>query len=44
MIESGNMQIRWYQQSSQGTKPATSEKNRLPAVAVAATRNASQSS
>jgi len=38
------MQIRWYQQSSHGTKPATSEKNRLPPVATAATANAAQSS
>ena len=44
MIESGYMQIRWYQQSSQGTKCATSEKKRLPPVAIAVTRNASQSS
>ena len=29
------MQIRWYQQSSHGKKCATSEKNRLPAVAIA---------
>ena len=29
--------MRWYQQSVQGTKPATSEKYRLPAVASAAT-------
>ena len=28
------MQIRWYQQSSQGMKPATSEKKRLPPVAI----------
>ncbi len=38
------MQIRWYQQSSHGTKCAISEKNRLPAVATAATTNASHSS
>jgi hypothetical protein len=38
------MQIRWNQQSSQGGKDATSEKKRLPPVATAATRNASQSS
>ena len=38
------MKTRWYQQSSQGMKSATSEKNRLPAVAIADTRNASQSS
>ena len=38
------MQMRWYQQSSHGTKWATSEKNRLPAVAVAETTKASQSS
>ena len=38
------MQIRWYQQSSHGTKPATSEKKRLPPVAIAETRKTSQSS
>src|SRR2546423_4132744 len=38
------MQIRWYQQSSHGTKCAISEKNRLPPVAIAATTKASQSS
>ena len=38
------MQMRWYQQSSHGTKPAISEKNRLPAVAIAVTTNAHQSS
>ena len=44
MIESGYMQIRWYQQSSQGTKSAISEKKRLPPVATAETTNAAQSS
>ena len=34
------MQIRWYQQSSHGTKWAISERKRLPPVAIAATRNA----
>ena len=38
------MQIRWNQQSSHGTKPAISEKKRLPPVAIAATTNAAQSS
>ena len=38
------MQIRWYQQSSQGMKPATSEKKRLPPVAIDATRKTHQSS
>ena len=42
MIESGYMQIRWYQQSSQGTKCAISERKRLPPVAIAATRNATR--
>jgi len=44
VIESGYMQMRWYQQSSHGTKCAISEKNKLPPVATAATTNASQSS
>ena len=44
MIESGYMQIRWYQQSSQGTNPAISEKKRLPPVAIEETRNAAHSS
>jgi hypothetical protein len=44
VIESGYMQIRWYQQSSQGTKWAISEKKRLPPVAIAATTKASHSS
>ena len=44
MIESGYMQIRWYQQSSQGTKSAISEKKRLPPVAIAETRKATHSS
>jgi hypothetical protein len=43
-IESGYMQMRWYQQSSQGTKCAISEKKRLPPVAIAATTKAAQSS
>jgi len=38
------MQMRWYQQSSHGTKCAISEKKRLPPVAIAATTKASQSS
>ena len=38
------MQIRWNQHSSQGTKWATSEKKRLPPVAIAETAKASQSS
>jgi hypothetical protein len=38
------MQMRWYQQSSHGTKCATSEKKRLPPVATAATKKASHSS
>ena len=44
MIESGYMQIRWYQQSSQGMKPAISEKKRLPPVAIDETRKAAESS
>ena len=43
-IESGYMQIRWNQQSSQGGKFAICEKKRLPPVAIAATTNAPQSS
>src|SRR3989344_2912909 len=35
----GYIKIRWSQQSLHGTHPAISEKNRLPAVAVAATMN-----
>ena len=38
------MQIRWNQQSSQGTKSAISEKKRLPPVAIAATTKAAHSS
>ena len=38
------MQIRWYQQSSHGTKLAISEKKRLPPVAIEETTNAAQSS
>ena len=38
------MQIRWNQHSSQGTKPATCERKRLPPVAIAATTNAAHSS
>jgi hypothetical protein len=44
MIVSGYMQIRWNQQSSQGTNPAISEKKRLPPVAMDETTNTSQSS
>ena len=44
MIDSGYMQIRWNQQSSQGMKPATSEKKRLPPVATAETTKAPHSS
>ena len=44
MIVSGYMQIRWYQQSSQGRKCAISEKKRLPPVAIDETRNTIQSS
>jgi hypothetical protein len=43
-IESVYMQIRWNQHSSQGTKPAISEKKRLPPVAIAETRKTIQSS
>ena len=35
--------MRWYQQSRQGTNPATSENHKLPNVAVAATAAASHS-
>ncbi len=34
------MAARWYQQSVQGTKPATSDMYRLPRVATSATRKA----
>ena len=44
MIVSGYMQIRWYQQSSHGTKWAISEKKRLPPVAIDETTKTSQSS
>jgi hypothetical protein len=44
MIDSGYMQIRWYQQSSQGTKCAISEKKRLPPVATDETTKAAHSS
>src|SRR5680860_758687 len=41
MIASGYIAIRWYQQSWQGVKPSTREKKRLPAIATAATNQAS---
>src|SRR5688572_30128014 len=41
MTTSGYIAMRWYQHSAQGTNPATSDRYRLPAVAVSATANAS---
>jgi hypothetical protein len=40
----GGCAPKWYQQSSQGTNPAISEKNRLPPVATAVTTKASRTS
>ena len=41
MTDNGYIAVRWNQHRRHGTKLATSEKYRLPAVAPAATRNES---
>jgi hypothetical protein len=42
MITCGYMKIRWYQHNIQGTNPATSEKKRLPRVAIEAIEKANK--